>query len=436
MLSENKLASLLSILSKITRINDLRSIASITEQILFSGSNLLISLVVVIAAGVAEFGIYSFIFSMTILSYGLNTSLIHRQMVLHSSSESETDQNQNFLNSIILNFCLFLLICLITVGSYWVYRQISITTQSYWILISATLLYIYVYNLYDICKLFLYVKDKQIYSLSCSIAWISSTLALIALVLLFSKPNYVVLLTFLSMTAGFVVALSFNSYCRNLLAKTKWKGVAEVKYLAMRYWEQGKFAGLGATATWVKTQGLNPTVILLAGPLISGYLNLARLFVMPITTINQGLINSSTPSLRRSVKTEGFNGLVQKINIFSRIIFSFTLLYMLLILFLHLSGLLERVIVDYAQLTNFLIFWFIFVCIALVRFWLSQFFIVTLDLKYVLYINLLASGIVITGALLSYFAFKSHLPILLSMILSEVFCTTMMYLQRQKRINA
>ncbi len=103
----------MSLIERLTHRNLLNQYASVMEQILMSGSNMLASIVVLKAAGVAQFGIYSFIFVLATLISGVFGTLLHRQMMLEIASEEKPVQHRVFLATIaieVVGLLLFLLL--------------------------------------------------------------------------------------------------------------------------------------------------------------------------------------------------------------------------------------------------------------------------------------------------------------------------------------
>jgi len=428
MVPEQRLEVLLSKLGRLVRVKDVKSSASIIEQMMSSGLNMVISFSVVYSAGVTQFGIFSFFFVLSTLVNGLYLSVIHRQMLLHSSPEPTERQNSFFLHSLVLNLILFSIIAVLAL--FLTRLVVGTLGTKETLLVLSVLVYVLFFNLYDLFKQFLYTKHKQVYSLRCTISWITTTLVLIVLVSLFVPDHLVVTFSYLAMACGVVTGLLSNKYCRATIHTSQWEGIANTIETFKIYWKQGRFGTFGMMAAWVQSQSLNPLMMFLGGPLLAGYVSLGRLFVMPMAVVNQGLINSSTPTLRNTFYNSGRIELIQAIKQFIKINFSFAFVYILALGIAYKTGLLETIIPEYDNVIYYIGFWTLFLAVSMHRYWCAQYFMVQLELKLILKITLIAISVFILGTLLSINVFKNIYLILVFMLIAELLSTALLIKKR------
>lgn len=430
-ISETHLETLLQQLGKIVRLQDTKSIASIGEQILSSGMNMIISILIIYAAGIADLGIFSFCFIFATLVGSYYQSLIHKQMMLYGSAVDTAVQNRYFLHALAMNLMFFVLILIGSCLLYWVIPAVSQTGRVF--LIATVLFYICLFNLNDLFKHFLYIRNKQVYSLRCTLSSALTTLALTLLTALFMSSEQTVEFVYLSLGIGALVSLLMNTYCSGILKQTS--SVSSISFLetTKRFLQQGKFGAVSTSFSWAQGQSLNPIMMLVAGPVIAGYVSFGRLFVMPLNVVNQGLLNSSVPSLRKIYSENGTTDLNSEIYRLLKISYVFSLVYLALLAIMHFTGLLQKFVPDYTNVSRYIVFWAIFLLIAFTRSWMQQYFLVQIRLKLLLAISIITVGLFALGVTGALAILDEYRWILVVMIVSEVISLLLIELAKRKR---
>jgi len=430
MFNEYQLEIILSKMTAFINVNNTRSIASIIEQVLSSALNMIISIVIVIIAGVADLGMYSFFFVIATLVNGLYQSLIHRQMLLISSPESEVNQDCYFRQALILNFLFFVTLVLVSIFLF------GIAPEKYqvswkWTVISV-LYYIYVFNVFDLCKQFLYIRNRQVYSLKCTLSSALVSILFLIIIFYFAPKNIAVELVYLSIGTGSLVGLLVNTYCRSILVKQDSSNIKDLFKTLTLYWGQGKFGALSFIFTWIQGQSLNPLMMFIGGPIVAGYVSLGRLFVMPLSAVNQGLINSSMPSLRKTYSKRGAEALTKELVKYIKIILKLSLFYIGGLLFLHIAGVLEKIVPEYAEVSLYILFWSVYIVLAVFRYWCGQYFQIQIKLKLLLLVSVFAVTSFLVGVLITYSVLGNYRWLLFFMLVAEIISIISILLYKRK----
>ncbi|MEE9321505.1 MAG: hypothetical protein V3U76_13735 [Granulosicoccus sp.] len=379
----------------------LRPYASITEQILMSGSNMFASLIVVKAAGVTWFGIYSFVFVLTTLANGAFATLLHRQMMLEISAATEEERSKVFLATFAIEVLFMAIAVSLFAGVLWLAGDYieSADLEKYSAVIIASIAFVCLYNLFDLCRQFLYTTDNQIYSLRCTVIYVLSQGLMLLWILFQGDEATTVANTYLAFTASLIISLGFNGKCLNTISDAKWFSWRYAWSVFLGYFQQGRFGLIGMTVTWIQNQGMSPFLMVVSGPLVVGYFSLARLMVMPMAVVSQGLVNSTTPGLRRTYKRDGVQLLKQRITSLSNKNLLFSVLYVTILAIAHIGGMLTRFVPSYAEVQWFLLLWIMIMTATMYRFWIGQFFVVSMRFRFMLYVSLSALLVSLSGML-------------------------------------
>ncbi len=383
---------------KITQADALRQYASVVEQILMSASNMLASIVVLKVSNVAQFGIYSFVFVISTLIVSVFGTLLHRQMMLRIASESGTEQKNIFVTTLAIEaiglVALIGLSIVILIG-----LSIGFDISNYLAIAITGLTFTALMVMFEACKQYSYTTDNQPYSLRSTVIYIGCQLCLLALVVWKVPAEYIVQAIYAVFSLSLLISLLANKLCRTAILEAQWRGWGEARSVFNSYFEQGRFSLLGMAIAWAQNQSINPFLMFISGPTVAGYFSLARLMIMPMSVINQGLINSSTPTLRRTFKSHGLVPMFKKVNTFLLKTFAFSFIYIAALLVGHYAGFFDQYIPEYTQVKWFLLLWVILISSSMFRFWYGQFFVVSMQFKLLLRIGITAFAVTATGLL-------------------------------------
>ena len=409
----------MSVIAKLTQRDALRQYASVIEQMLMSGSNMLASIVVLKLADVPSFGIYSFVFVLSTLVSGVFGALLHRQMMLQIASEDQSTQQRIFLATLAIEL-VGIVMFLLMLGGMMLLLSIWFDVHEYVSIAVAGAAYMVLLVLYDICKQYSYTTENQVYSLRSTAIYVGVQIVIMGLIVIFVTGPIVVEAAYGALCAGFIVSLAANRLCQRALSEASWTHWADAWKVLQQYFKQGRFSLLGMIITWAQNQSMNPFLMLISGPTIAGYFSLGRLMIMPMAVVSQGLVNSSTPTLRRLYNKQGFEPMRANINSFILKTSLFSALYVTLLLVAHLTGLSERYVPDYAQVQWFLLLWIVMISCSIWRFWRGQYFVVSMQFRFLLRTGILAFCATGTGMLLFGLVLDSLLLALLSVVAGEL----------------
>jgi len=390
----------------------LRSSASIAEQVLLSASSFIASLVVVALSGMEALGVYSVVLIIATYAKSVFATVFHRQMVLAISAKSPGTQNGVLLATLsveLLFSALFVLLC-IGIGDL---VDHFTALQHARLLAVCVAAYVVSTTLFDLCRQFLYSTDRQVFSLQCTVAAVVLQLIGFALLLLIDHTPPPVFSYFLVLALGFVGGIVSNHVCLRVLRKAKWRGWKFCFAKLGSYWQHARFSFLGMSITWLQGQSVTPLLLLLTNPLIVGYFSFARLMVMPLSVINQGLLNNSTPQLRRLAEKQTPASVSTRLQELNKVNVIISFVYISLLGIGHISGLFDAFIPDYSDISWFLGFWVISLIISTQRFWISQFFVVHMQFKFLLISSTIVALFSLAGMITVGYLFDSvTLPLL------------------------
>ena len=381
----------------------MRPYASVAEQMLMSGTNLAVSLVVVRSGGVAALGVYSFLFVLCSLLNGVFSVLLHRQMMLASAAQDDADADATFLATLVLELALATLVVLVSaaLAAGLALGTAPSTELSRWgAAVGCAVAYLVAYNLFDLFRQFMYTRDAQVASLGCTLVYFTCQLAALGATLLLVDGDAAVATVYAGAAASHAIAVLANRRCRVALARAARPDAARVRALLAGYFGHARFGLLGMLVTWLQNQSMNPFLMLAGGATVAGQFSLARLLVMPVAVVSQGLVNSSTPRLRRAFERDGADAVDAQATRMRRANLFVWLGWTLLLVAGDASGLLARFVPDYADVRWFLGLWVAMLLASLYRFWTGQLFIVSLRFRFLLRTGLAAATVSVSGMLL------------------------------------
>lgn len=384
---------------KIPQADALRQYASVVEQILMSGSNMLASIIVLKVSDVAQFGVYSFIFVISTLIVSFFGTLLHRQMMLRIASENDAEQKNIFFTTLVIEAIGLATLVVISIGIFYG-LSLWFDFSSYLSLAITGLTFTVFMVMFEACKQYSYTTDNQPYSLRSTVIYIGSQFFFLTIIVWKVPANNVVPAIYAAFSLSLLISLIANKLCQTAIIKSQWRGWSNTVSVFNNYFEQGRFSLIGMSIAWAQNQSINPFLMFVSGPTIAGYFSLARLIIMPMSVINQGLINSSTPTLRRTFKTNGLVPMYRKINVFLIKTLAFSFVYIVALLVGHFTGLFHRYIPEYSHVKWFLLLWVILILSSIYRIWHGQFFVVSIQFKLLLRISIIAFSVTVTGLLI------------------------------------
>ena len=363
---------------------------------MLSGANMLASLVVVAAADMRWFGIYSFIFVLTTLAGAFLSTLLHRQMILQIASSTQEDRRRIFLATQLIQA--IVIVCAgLLVWLFVVLFDDSWLIVNYHAELVAAVVFIGVYNVYDLCRQYLYVLDKQAYSFRCTLIYLLVLLSGLSIVYFFVDAPDVVASMYFLFTVALVASLLSNLRCQEEYLSAQWISWGYVYQVLVSFFDQGRFRLVGMLITWLQNQSMNPFLMWISGPLVAGFFSMARLLVMPMAVVNQGLTNSTTPELRRVFQSDGTGPLKASIKRYNRLNQGLSVVYLVVLLVAHFSGLLERFVPSYEHVRWFLLIWVVTLLVTMYRYWLGQLFVVRMQFRFLMQVSIAALAVSMTG---------------------------------------
>lgn len=374
----------------------LRSSSSVAEQILLSVANFVAALVVVAMSGMAALGIYSVTLIVANYAKSLFATVFHRQMVLAISAKPTGTQKGVLLATLSVELLFATLIIVLCVGMGYLISLFSDIAQAQQLL-AGVAAYIVVGALFELFRQYLYSTDQQVFSLECTVIVVALQFIGFTSLLLLDEPRVAVHIYFVILAVGFAGGLALNHVCLKVIRHTQWQGWRYSFAKVGSYWQHARFSVVGMSITWLQNQSITPLLMVLTSPLIVGYFSFARLMVMPLSVINQGLINNSTPQLRRLAEKQTPTAVTSKLREMSNLNLGISMSYILLLGIAHITGVLDRLVPDYQAITWFLGFWILSLVITMQRFWISQFFVVHMQFKFLLIASSIVAAFSLAG---------------------------------------
>ena len=407
---KNKLASFFN-----SQNDNSLKLASVSEQVLFSGCNFLSSIAILKVGSVKDFGIYSFIFTLVTLGNGIFASLIHRQMQLDIASKIESEQNRGYRASFFLELALIALLVVAAILTVLVTKYFQMKVDL--LLLLAVASYLLAFNIFELNRRYLYCRNMQVNSFKITLRVFVGLVLLLTVYVLIDNQYYAIHLSFVVLAVAFMLGLFLNKLCTNILFNKRIK--VEVSKTASTYFLQGKYGFLGMLATWLQNQSINPFLMYVAGPLVVGYFALGRLMVMPIAVIANGLTSSALPKLRRYAKKNLKESVFDEIKSQSLLVTIFAVIYSCILFLLHVTGFFDAYVPEYQSVKYYLLFWIVALPIINFRFWRTQYFIAHVKMDLVLRVALMSTAIVASTMLIITYIFKTPVFSILGLVLAE-----------------
>ncbi|MFK8069126.1 MAG: lipopolysaccharide biosynthesis protein [Gammaproteobacteria bacterium] len=405
--------------------------ASVLEQIFMSGSSMITSIVVLSKGGVSNFGIYSFIQVISLLITGAFMTLLHRQMMLAIASYNTKNQRRFFLATMKIEIVgLFLFMLLVAGGWYVLSKYLNIIEFQKTVFLAS--LYITLFVIYDAFKQYSYTTENQIYSLKISVVFLSFQALMLAYLYFYTDSKGTLENIYLCLSASLAIGILSNRYCIKNLLHARSVSYKFCRKTISIYFKQGRFSLFGMAITWVQNQSMNPFLMLIGGPVIAGYFSIGRLFIMPVAVVTQGIVNSTLPKLRRLYKNSGETLLTPQIHLYFLKTSAFTVLYFTLLALLHFAGMLDSVLTDYAHIKLFLLYWITISTLTMIRFWVAQFFIVTMKFKFLLNLSIISALVTVTGMTTFGIHMNSISLALATVIFSECLIIVVFHLEKKR----
>lgn len=425
-------------LDKLQSIVKDKSFFASADQILLSAAGLLISLFVLKTAGVESLGIYSFIMVFVHLFHGAVASILHGQMTLRIAGSAFRIQKSFFRVSVTLNAIIFLLLLTLVLVSTYIFGLLQSNEEYifFGILGCATF---GVVSFYDLSKRYLYLQGLQQKSFNYTFMYLAVLIVLL-LAILFIQPEEKNILVYVMIANIFAyfVALARNANFIRAIFLGKKQGTTVAVKLMRAYLEQGRYGFVGTVLTWMQNQSITPILMFLAGPLVVGYYNIARLIMMPVMVVNTGLLASALPRLRVLAKKSSFALLGKEIQKYALINLVLCLVFLSTLVLSHWLGLSDRFIPGYQDGLPFLMVWGFVIVVLIYRSWIAQHFIVRMQFVYLLITSLISTIITFASIFLGYYFTENYYVIAASVALGDIFLLIVFYskLLKYKAANA
>jgi len=401
---------------------------SVGDQIILSAANFLSSILVLSAGGVAQLGVFSFVFVLSSLVANSIDTLLHRQMMLHISASAIQKKRKIFKSSFVLQLMLiFIFACLVSIFCLSFFKKNILEYPGLFI---STILYIYSFTIYELFRNYLYISNKYYHSLRVTVIFLVTYSLCGVLIFIFVSEN-VETFVFLSLFFGFTVAVVANKFAWKNMGLAGTASIKDVIQLCSYYFKSGKFALGGMALSWIQLKSINPILMFLGGALAAGYFSIARMIVLPALVFNHGLLISSAPRMRRAYKKSNIARLDELLKKELQNILLFYCLMLVAIFFLYMSGLFYHFVPDFDNVKEYLFVWLIVSLITLQRSWVTQFFIIRAEFIYLLRINVIVVGILAILYVCFSLATESLPLVLTSVALAEVLLTVI--LSKRKR---
>ena len=404
-----------------------RQTFAVADQILLSLANLIASYLLLSSAGVAVFGLYSFLMVVcNLISSGFSSTL-HGQMTLRIAGKRRTLIMSNFRSTFVLYITLFSVFGLCVGTSLAIYETIPYFESNKRAIVAAVL-FAFLLSLFDLFRKYAYVMARQDISARSTVVYF--ILLLVGLYVLQLKESTALLQIFILLSVCKAIALCVNSLCLGALLSARPMNFSARIVLLKRYWEHGKFSFLGMLTSWVQNQGITPFLMFVAGPLIVGYFSLARLLTVPITVVNTGLINSALPRLRETFNRSGLKAVERKVSTLTTINMGLSCIYFLALLVFHFTGVLNAVFPDYENAVGFLLIWSVVATSILYRSWITQQYAVALKFRFLLMAGLASAMLTYVSIGLLYFTTQNYYMMPVGVWLGETFLIVVLITQK------
>ena len=410
-----------------------KQIFSVADQILLSLANLVASYLLLTSVGVEVFGLYSFLMVVCNLISGSFSSMLHGQMTLRIAGKRRALIQSNFLSTFVLYVVIF--------GIFGLLFSVALSIPNSIVYfegnkraIAAALVFAFLLSLFDLFRKYAYVMARQDISLLSTAVYFALLIAGMSFVDF--EESTALWTIFLIFCISKTIALSVNYLCVSTLLTAKSMPRAARLKLLEKYWSQGRFSFLGMLTSWVQNQGITPFLLFVAGPLIVGFFNLARLLTVPITVVNAGLVNSALPRLRETFNRSGLEEVGRKVSTLSLLNLGLSGVYFVALATLHVTGVLDSVFPDYSSAVTFLVIWSVVAMTIQYRSWLTQQYVVAMKFKYLLMAGIASASVTYAFIGVLYFTTGNYYTVPIAVWLGESFLIIVLMYQKSKILAA
>lgn len=410
-----------------------KQIFSVADQILLSLANLVASYLLLTSVGVEVFGLYSFLMVVCNLISGSFSSMLHGQMTLRIAGKRLALIESNFLSTFIIYVVIFGIFAFLFSVALSIPDSIAYFEGNKRA-IAAAVVFAFLLSMFDLFRKYAYVMARQ------DISLLSTAVFFVLLIAGMSFADFEKSTALWTIFAIFciskTIALSVNYLCVSTLLTAKSMPRAARLKLLERYWRQGRFSFLGMLTSWVQNQGITPFLLFVAGPLIVGFFNLARLLTVPITVVNTGLINSALPRLRETFNRSGLEEVGRKVSTLTLLNLGLSSVYFIALAIFHFTGVLDSVFPDYSSAVTFLVIWSVVAMTIQYRSWLTQQYVVAMKFKYLLVAGIASASVTYAFIGVLYFTTSNYYTVPVAVWLGESFLIILLLKQRSKVLAA
>ena len=387
------------------------------EQSLLSAANFAYSLAVLYWAGVAPLGEYGFWFVMCQLMAMTAIGLTIRQMVLHASDSPVATQRLVFCATLRIVIALQL-VQLAIVLALVALRPPHSNALGFGASLCA---YVFALNLGELLRQYLYMRGRQRLSLVYTALGLPVGLgALVVVALLRDTENLLPhVFWFMALGHGIFAAIALSSMpdVRRMWAQSR----AITRGVFTNNWRYGRIATTGMAVTWMQNQSITPMMMFMLGPLAVGYYQIARMVVMPISTITVGLQKSALPDLKRIYGNKDVATFVQAISRHRWLSLRVIGVYTLVVLVVWIAGASLGFVAESGRVMPLFIATIAVVALTNYRFWISQRFVVSMEFSILLRFGIIASLMTVIVMLIVGNLVQSALLVILSSAVGEIY---------------
>jgi len=406
-----------------------KQIFSVADQILLSLANLIASYLLLTAVGVEVFGLYSFLMVICNLISGSFSSTLHGQMTLRIAGKRARIMQAGFLSTFLLYVSIFGVFAVLFVIALVIPDTIPYFEGNKRAIVAAGV-FAFLLSLFDLFRKYTYVKARQDISVLSTIVYF--VLLMTGMFFVELEESSALWTIFVVFCISKTIALSVNYLCIAALLTARRMSLSARLQLLTNYWSQGQFSFLGMLTSWVQNQGITPFLMFVAGPLVVGYFNLARLLTVPVTVVNTGLINAALPRLRETYNTAGLVAVARNVTSLTKVNMGLSAFYFLTLAVCHYTGLLDRIFPDYQNAVVFLLLWSVVAMTLLYRSWLTQQYAVAMKFRFLLMVGIVSATITYVFIALLYFTTQNYYMVPVAVWLGETFLIVVLMRQRSK----
>jgi len=191
-------------------------------------------------------------------------------------------------------------------------------------------------------------------------------------------------------------------------------------------WKYGRFATTGMAVTWLQNQSVTPMLMLMFGPLVVGYYQIARMIITPINMINVGLQKSALPQIRRIYGDGNGEALESAIDGHMRVSMKVVAIYVATLIVIGVFAMLFGVGSNWHVLAPMFISAIVVTALSNYRFWFSQRFVVRMKFVVLLKVGVVASTLAILTMLFTGYGLKNAYLVILGSAIGEIYMVIML----------